>query len=181
MDEIVPAGTLQVEVAFSRRELHAAQRASLRVGPLWRRPVVMLPVIVVASGLVAYAAGMLQHLHPPGATSSTLGTICTIGLAIWVLRYARRTRAEQQRHEAHPDVYTLSDAGLEISGAEDLVTLSWSSMTRVHETDRFFLFVAGSEVQYLPKRALDPAQVEAVRGLIRRHAPTEKALLSPGS
>jgi hypothetical protein len=44
-------------------------------------------------------------------------------------------------------------------------------MTRVHETDRFFLFVAGSEVQYLPRRTLDAIQEAQVRALIARHAP----------
>jgi len=41
----------------------------------------------------------------------------------------------------------------------------------VHETDRFFLFVSGSEVQYLPKRVLDAAQEAQVRALVARHAP----------
>ena len=73
-----------------------------------------------------------------------------------------------------PDLYTLSDAGLEISGSEDLVLMSWSSMSRVHETDRLFVFVAGSEVQYLPKRVLDQERVDLVRGLIARHGPGKR-------
>ena len=92
-------------------------------------------------------------------------------LVAFAIRRTARQREETERHEQHPDVYTLDDAGLEISGADDLALMSWSSMTRVHETDRFFLFVAGSEVQYLPKRALDPAQVDVVRGLVLRHGP----------
>ena len=52
-------------------------------------------------------------------------------------------------------------------------------MTRVHETDRFFLFVSGSEVQYLPKRALDAAQETHVRALIARHVPVPGRTLPP--
>lgn len=99
------------------------------------------------------------------------GALLSVGYLIYAVRFIRRRNEETARHERHPDTYTLSDAGLEISGVDDLALMSWSDMTRVHETDRFFLFVAGSEVQYLPKRVLDPAQASLVRALIHRHAP----------
>ncbi len=173
MEELPSTGALQVTVAFDRKEHSAAQLAAMNRGPLLRRPVVTLSAAVVGGLLIVRVDRALRHLlHPalPLAARAVFAVVGMVLVAFW-LRHVARLREEHERHEKQPDVYTLSDAGLEISGEEDLALMSWSNMTRVHETDRFFLFVAGSEVQYLPKRALDPAQADVVRGLVLRHGP----------
>ena len=166
--------SLVVKVAFDRHERTAAQLAAMNRGPLWRRPVVLLPTIGIGSALIAWAQGALERaLHSGG--SSVAGTVVlallVTGVVVYTVKSVKRQGEEVERHEMHPDVYTLNDAGLEISGVDELTLLSWSNMTRVHETDRFFLFVAGSEVQYLPRRTLDAIQEAQVRALIARHAP----------
>jgi hypothetical protein len=45
------------------------------------------------------------------------------------------------------------------------------AMIVLGETEQFFLFVAGTEVQYIPKRVLYDERLEAVRGLVARHGP----------
>jgi len=173
--EAPPASdALTLKVAFDRKERIGAMRAANMLGPRWRRPIVMLPVIAVGAGLVGWAQTALQRsVHWGGI--SVVGEVVlvavSVGSFIYGIRFLRRINRENARHEAHPDTYTLNDAGLEISGVDDLTLMSWSHMTRVHETDRFFLFVTGSEVQYLPKRALDAAQVDVVRGLVLRRGP----------
>jgi hypothetical protein len=173
MEDLPATGSLQLTVAFDRKERTAAQRAAEMRGALLLRPIVTYPVaIVVGLGIftLTQALGRLFHPALPLATKAFASVVLMVVVAFGIRRTARQ-REEAERHEKHPDVYTLSDAGLEISGVDDLALMSWYSMTRVHETDRFFLFVAGSEVQYLPKRALDPAQADVVRGLVLRHGP----------
>jgi hypothetical protein len=181
MEDAPSTDSLVVRVAFNRHERTAAQRAAMNRGPLLRRPLVLLPAIGIGSALIAWAQGALgRALHSGG--SSVAGTVVmallVTGVVVYTVKFVKRQGEEVERHEAHPDVYTLNDAGLEVSGVEDLAFMSWSSMTRVHETDRFFLFVAGSEVQYLPKHALDQAQLDVVRGLVLRHAPAGRSLLA---
>ena len=169
--------SLVVKVAFDRQERHGAVAAANRYGPLWRRPVVMLPVMVVGAALIAAGQQVLQrvlHLGDPSVVATVLIGLLAAGGAIYAFKLNRRRIEEAERHEQNPDVYTLNDAGLEINGADDLTLLPWSDITRVHETDRLFVFVAGSEVQYLPKRALDQERVDLVRGLIARHGPGKR-------
>jgi len=175
MEEAPSAGSLQVTVAFDRKEHSAAQLAAMNRGPLLRRPVVTLSAAVVGGLLLVQVDGVLRHLFHPAVPMVARALVAVAGMALvaFGIKRAVRQREETERHEQHPDVYTLSDAGLEVSGVDDLALISWSSMTRVHETDRFFLFVAGSEVQYLPKRVLDPERAAQVRALTARHGPAE--------
>jgi len=173
MEELPAPDALQVTVAFDRKEHSAAQLAAASRGPLLRRPIVTYPVaIVVGLGIfpLTQALGSLFHLALPLATKAFASVVLLAVVALGI-RHSARQGEENKRHEQHPDAYTLTDAGLEISGVDDLALMSWSSMDRVHETDRFFLFVSGSEVQYLPKRVLDAAQEAQVRALVARHAP----------
>ena len=178
MEDTPSSDSLQLKVAFDRKERRAAQWAAAMRGPLWRRPVVLLPAAVIAGLLLSWALRAPRPAPHPGGPSvvRTLSFLLAIVFLIYVTRRNRRRREEVERHERQPDVYTLDERGLEISGAEDLVMMSWSSMTRVHETGRFFLFVSGSEVQYLPKRRLDAAQEAQVRALIARHGPGMKRI-----
>lgn len=179
MDEVVPAGALQVKVAFDRHEQRAAHWAALAHGPLWNRPAVTVPFGLGVGAVLVWLQRTLSHPTLPGA-GSIVGSAAVLGLGLVVFIFAvkRFTRRDEAftRHENSPDLYTLSDEGLEISGADDLVLMSWSNMTRACESRRFFLFMAGKEVQYLPKRALDPAQADLVRSLIARHAPGTKEI-----
>jgi hypothetical protein len=173
MDEAPSTGSLQLTVTFHRAEQSAAHWAAMRGGPLLRRPAAILCISAVGGFLIVWGSRVLQRIvHPavPGAVQ-VLILLLLVGLAAYGLRHSLRLREEVERHEGLPDVYTLDGGGLEIAGVEDLTLMSWSSMTRVHETDRFFLFVSGSEVQYLPKRVLDAAQEAQVRALVARHAP----------
>ena len=143
----------------------------------------MLPAAAAGGILLVKLPDILPHLfHPavPTAVKVAVSLLAT-GVLVYGLRHAVRQNEEVGRHEEHGDAYTLSDAGLEISGEEDLELMSWNSMTRVHETDRFFLFVAGGEVQYLPKRVLDATQEAQVRGLIARHRRASGRSLPPAS
>jgi hypothetical protein len=182
MEELPSTGSLQVKVAFDRKEHSAAQLAAMNRGPLLRRPVVTLSAAVVGGLLIVQVDRALHHLLHP-AVPLVARALFAVGAMVLVALGIRRTarlHEENERHEQHPDTYTLSDAGLEISGVNDLALMAWSSMTRVHETDRFFLFVSGSEVQYLPKRVLDEEQIECVRGLVARHTPAAARLLPAG-
>jgi hypothetical protein len=173
LDDLPSTGSLQLTVSFDRKEKSAAQLAAANLGPLWRRPVVITPAAIVGGLLVFSVTDALQrllHFAVP-VPAKLLASFVLIGVAAFSIRRSARMRKEAERHEKHPDDYTLNDAGLEISGVDDLALMSWSSMDRVHETDRFFLFVCGSELQYLPKRALDVEQEARVRALIARHAP----------
>jgi len=173
MEDLPSTGSLEVKVAFDRKEKAAALAAANRRGPLLRRPVVTLSAAVVGGLLIMQVSMVLHHLYHP-AVPLAARALVAIGAMVLValsIKHTARIREEAERHEKHPDTYTLSDAGLEISGVDDLALMSWSSMDRVHETDRFFLFVSGSEVQYLPKRVLDAAQEAQVRALVARHAP----------
>jgi hypothetical protein len=171
MEESPSTGSLQVTVAFDRHEHSAAQWAASNRGPLLLRPVLMMPVVLIGGVLLSRALSALQHPGGLSAVGSALGALLSVGFLFYAVRLNRRRSEENERHEQNPDVYTLNDAGLEISGVDDLTLLLWSNMTRVHETKRFFLFVSGWEVQYLPKRALEPAQADVVRGLVLRHGP----------
>jgi hypothetical protein len=183
MEELPSTDSLQVTVAFDRREPRMAHRAAMKLSPLWRRPVMMIP-LGVASGLVLVWVQKVLHRALPAGDPSVWAmlflAVVAVGSVVYAVKLGERRSEEAERHEKHPDTYTLNDAGLEISGVDDLALMSWSSMTRVHETKRFFLFVSGSEVQYLPKRSLDPAQEAQVRALIARHAPAAaRAQLAP--
>jgi hypothetical protein len=183
MDEVPSNDSLKVTVTFTRREHGVAVWAAANRGPLLRRPQVKL-IAAVVGGIVIYGVStVLQHVVHPALPPAMRVVAAILGLGVVGSLLARtaRLRREVERHEQHPDEYTLDDAGLEVSGAEGLAVMSWSGMTRVHETDLFFLFVAGSEVQYLPKRALEPTQVDLVRRLIARHAPSGGRRLPPPS
>lgn len=146
----------------------------MKFGPLWRRPVMMIPLGAVGGLVLVWVQKVLQRA-PPAGDPSVWGTlilaVVAVGSVVYAIKLGERRSEEAERREQHPDVYTLNDAGLEVSAVDDLALMSWSSMTRVHETDRLFLFAAGSDVLYLPKRALDAEQEARVRALIARHAP----------
>ncbi|MGD0993852.1 MAG: YcxB family protein [Gemmatimonadales bacterium] len=174
MEDSPRGDELKLEVRFDRREPRMAQRAAMKVSPLWRRPVMMIPLGAVSGLVLVWLQKVLHRALPAGDPSvwvMLILAVVAVGPVVYGIKLVGRRSEEAERHEQHPDVYTLNEAGLEISGVDDLTLLSWSSMTRVHETDRFFLFVAGSEVQYLPKRSLDPAQAAQVRALAARHGP----------
>ncbi len=174
MDEAPPAGSLVVEVAFDRKEQRAAAWAAANRLPWFRRPLVVMPLAVGLGLLLIPVQEVLSRVlngSGPSLWGSLLLCLLGLGALVYAVKFQERRSEELERHELNPDVYTLNDHGLEISGAQDLVLMSWPSMTRVHETDRLILFVAGPEVQYLPKRALSAGQLDLVRGLIRRHVP----------
>jgi hypothetical protein len=179
MGQPAPTGPLQLVVTFDRREYATAHWAAMKRGPLLRRPVVRMSAAVVGGLLLVQASGALHPLVQVTAPLGVRAVVAVLGanLVVYGIWRGSRLTREQECHEAHPDTYTLSDAGLEISGVDDLPLMSWSSMTRVHEMDRFFLFVAGSEVQYLPKRVLDAAQRARVRSLIAHRAPAPARVL----
>ena len=183
MEDAPSADSLTVQVAYVRRERLAAEREAASRGPLLRRPAVIWPVAAAGGLTIAVTPVLLQRFFhlTLSAPASILGSALVIAVSFLTLRSLGRAREEIARHEQHPDEYMLSDAGLEISGVDDLALLSWSSMTRVHETDRFFLFLAGGEVQYLPKRVLDATQEAQVRGLIARHRRASGRSLPPAS
>ena len=181
MDE-APGDELKLKVTFDKRERNGALRAASMLGPLWRRPIVMLPVIAVGAALIGWAQSVLPrtlHSGDPSPWGMLVVLVGSVALVVYVVNLVERLGEENERHAAHPDVYTLNDEGLEISGVDDLTLMSWPNMTRVHETDRFFLFVVGPEMQYLPKRALDAAQEAQVRALIARHGPAAHRSLPP--
>jgi len=183
MEEAPSTDSLQVTVAFDRHERSAAQWAAMHRAPLLLRPVVLIPATGVGGMLLGWAQGALERvLHSGGSSLAGMLVpgLLAIAFFIYTIKLVKGRGEENERHERNPDVYTLNDAGLEISGVDDLTLLLWSNMTRVHETKRFFLFVAGSDVQYLPRRALDATQEAQVRALIARHAPAAvRALPAP--
>ena len=146
MEELPAPDALQVTVAFDRKEQSAAKLAAMNRGPLLRRPVMKLSAAVVGGLLIVQVSGVLHHLYHPAlplAMKAFTSVVLMVLVALSIKHTARQSE-ENKQHEQHPDAYTLNDAGLEISGVDDLALMSWSSMTRVHETDRFFLFVSGS-------------------------------------
>ena len=126
MEDVPAPDSLTLKVAFDRKEHSAAQVAAMKRGPLLRRPVVTFSAAVVGGLLLVQVSGVLRHLFHPAMPVAAralvaIGGMVLLAFAIWP---TARQREEAERHEHNPDVYTLSDAGLEIGGAEDLTLLS---------------------------------------------------------
>lgn len=80
------------------------------------------------------------------------------------------------------EVRTVSEAGLDVSGAVDATFLPWAHVVRLIETDDFFLFLGGLyRTHSIPKRLLDHEVQDTVRRLARNNLPAQRLSLSPGT
>ena len=64
----------------------------------------------------------------------------------------------------------VTDDGIRVRGRITATDVRWDMLTRVVETRRFFLFFL-SKIQavYLPKRAIQPEEVDVLRRTLRQH------------
>jgi YcxB-like protein len=124
----------------------------------------------VSYALLAIAAvGTLAGLSPVAMILVAFFPVVVLPIALLLPPYlAWLSRAGSPVWRASQRV-VLGDYGFEHSAAAASGAIAWSSITRVAETGRFFLFFTSPQcAHYLPKRALDAADLPAVREYAER-------------
>ena len=92
----------------------------------------------------------------------------------WAARKAMKVDPRVDRLQRH----IIDDEGLHADTGSGSISLPWSGMSQVAETDQHFLWYWHAQnANYTPKAALTDAQIEVLRELILTHAP-ERAQLS---
>lgn len=87
--------------------------------------------------------------------------VISLVYAIWLPRRMPSVGAQR---------VVVTDDGIRVRGRITAADVSWSMLTRVVETRRFFLFFL-SKIQafYIPKRSLQPQDIGALRTILRQH------------
>ena len=156
---------------FTAREY----RRALRGGRSWGRRLLFYPIV-----LAAPVAGVWAFSRVADSPSErvfllviwgviTLGALASPPLA-WYL--TARQALRDDRSAMGEQVRELSAAGLRVRGGGFDHMYEWGQLERLSETPEFFIFeFPQNDVHYLPKRALDGEQLDAVRELLAAHAP----------
>jgi hypothetical protein len=77
-----------------------------------------------------------------------------------------------------PQLWVLSDAGMEITGQDEHVELKWGAIVKAAESaNDFFLYVGSSMAHFIPKRfLLDRSQQSRLREILKRNLGEKAAL-----
>jgi hypothetical protein len=68
----------------------------------------------------------------------------------------------------------FDEAGVQVD-SNDAQSLGWSNVTRVLDSrETFMIFASRTNAQIIPKRAMTPEQIRAIRGLVARRVVTQR-------
>jgi hypothetical protein len=126
-----------------------------------RRPVMKMmiggSVVIALIATAAFARAIAWNGYDPPfllALGWCLPVGVVVGLIVGPLVQVRALR-RKNRGAGGPHVYTLNDAGLQMSAPGATATLTWDNIVEVFESREFILFYfAATWAQVLPKRAV---------------------------
>jgi YcxB-like protein len=127
-----------------------------------------VPVGIVLSGLFAFIAFKV------GASTDFTITIILITGVVVRCAFEIAPRLYPLPHDTFPGAkttaHTFTADGVELKNANDTTLLSWSSISKVIETKKGFLFYRdGKLATFLPARNLEgPAEAELIRKFVRQ-------------
>lgn len=137
------------------------------------------PVNVVALGGIWGFVGLrpwLRALRDPAVPALALGmlTILLGGVFVWAVVGAPKLQAKRAAESplirGKVQEVGASALGLRTRGPLSQLELDWDAVRKVRETNRFFLaFVSQAVAVYVPKAAMEPEAVEALRALFTAH------------
>jgi hypothetical protein len=137
------------------------------------------PLATVGLFIGAFGVGesiLIQHQQGRAATiGATLLTWSATPLAMLLLIHpvtALINAIWQPR--VNPGIHArriiIADDGIQVRSRTTGADARWSVLTRVVETKRFFLlFLSKVQAIYIPKRVLEPGDIEVFRTLLRQH------------
>ncbi|GAC1481962.1 MAG: hypothetical protein NVS1B4_26900 [Gemmatimonadaceae bacterium] len=161
-----------VKFAFEYRpgECYRASRSYHRLSrrlPVW--PVWCLGLALVLLKLDDIRRGVAYTTFEIAALSIAGGlAFLVFGLVPLLTFYVAYRMPKRDPALAAPRERTLTDRGLALRSTGVKAEMEWSVIRRAMETDEFFLLVPqGSQVLYLPKRALaNEGEVSAARAIL---------------
>jgi YcxB-like protein len=128
-------------------------------------------------GGLAVAAAIGYALAPGEAWAVNLLRLVPWFLigALWFALFRRflgpaTARQYEKQHEdwKHPIVAALNESEFEVTAFSGTTLRRWDAMPRAVETEEFLLFfITKQQAIYLPKRAIPPGDLPAVRRLLR--------------
>ena len=150
-----------------------------------RRRGVKLLWLAVGAALLAFVTADSTGLSPAAAIAIAL-LIGVLAAAV-ILRILPAVRRVQLRrdfdrypHLRGPVSYTFAVTHVTFTTGGSEVKLPWSTFTGVREDAEYLFLDVGSAVSYfLPKRALDQEEIDALRSLIASALPAS-AVRAPG-
>jgi hypothetical protein len=159
----MPDGQRQIEVSFQLElaDMLAATRfVQLRSSLRW-----VLPLIVVAGEASAVASR---------SWSTAVAVLAGVAAAVFMLLYVaprRSFRANPNMGRTQTWVLNADGIAYEVTDPDGATRMRsdvlWRSVLRMHESRQAFLLSSSNRVfNVLPKRALDAAEVDAVRALL---------------
>jgi hypothetical protein len=107
-----------------------------------------------------------------------------VSFLIWAIRWGGGWMAARRAMKLDPRVdrlhrHVIDHEGIHVDTGSGSMSLPWTGMERVAETEEHFLWYWHAEMAlYTPKRALTEAGVDAARDLILLHA-ADRARLQP--
>jgi hypothetical protein len=156
---------------FDEREYYRGLRAVQANNPYWWT----IPVagIVVPAVMIWLAiGGSWRQVDPWRAFLNVLPWLLLgafyLSLMPMMARAAARKALQNDPALRGTQVRTVDGEGVHIIGAGFRQDLRWTDLVKVVETDEFFLFFFNKrQAHYVPKRALDAADIDEVRMLVR--------------
>jgi hypothetical protein len=147
-----------------------ASLAAIRQSPLQMALASVFPIfgiVLTVWTLMAKTATISVFIELPFFLAFTP---ITTAVNVWLFRHRNRTVGGMQ-------TFTLDSRGIHISGPAFDVALKWSTISKVAETKRFFLFFFSSQsARFLPKRVISSAdELQAIRDRIATNLGTQAA------
>lgn len=168
---------------FNSAEYYRALRATMRHNRAARWLMALLGIVMPALAIWAWVIRDWERLSMVGVIVNGAPWILISAFYLsmpWLTAtvFARRAlRDEPSVRDEQTRI--VSSVGLEVRGSNYLQQFSWSDIVRTVETPEFFLFFYNRRAaQYIPKRALQEADVRALRDIVQAHA-TGKYRLAP--
>jgi hypothetical protein len=158
---------------FDQQEYYRGIRAVQAHNPY--RWVIPVAGIIVPAVMIWLAIGdSWQRIGPWLAFQNALPWLLLGAFYLTMMplmaRAAAKKALENDPSLRGPQTRIVDEGGVHIVGAGFRQDLRWTDLVKAVETEEFFLFFYNKrQAHFVPKRALAPASVAVVRGLIGSH------------
>jgi hypothetical protein len=159
-----------VPVARRREEYREAFSALLG-----RRLLRFALLVFIVLLLLAAARGWLGPANPRGDVALLILIDAAVGAAVWgvawyVTIFATANRMYATHLRITGSIYTFDEGGMQYASSAGTSYAPWSALASYKETPKLFLLsYPNRRFQLVPKRQLEPADVDRLRELLAVH------------
>lgn len=129
-------------------------------------------IVALVFGVVVLSKG-----HEPSLTEVIFGAACLGFLALVPIGLRRMAAQMYARVPVREATWRFRDSGIQIQSGNAVTSHEWFGLYRTYETRvAFYVHDKPSVFHVLPKRGLDDATIEAIRGWLAARAKPKRAI-----